>query len=261
MHTESARPEIAWRDLIAPTRRQALREPLLPLPWLLAGLGIAHAGWWPAALPFSFLFFLTGLRVAHNGFHRALGLPRAATAALLGVLSVAMLGAMHAVRHNHLRHHQHCLKPGDVEGDCARGSAWRALLTGPAFPLRMHVHALRDGTPQTRRWIAIELLGNLLWIGLVFGILDIAALRYHVWAMLGGQCLAGFFCVWTVHHDCDGESVIARTIRRRLASILTFEMFYHLEHHLFPAVPTCNLPRLAERLDAAAPHAARARVF
>jgi beta-carotene hydroxylase len=30
-------------------------------------------------------------------------------------------------------------------------------------------------------------------------------------------------------------------------------MFYHLEHHLWPAVPTCHLPRLAERLDAVAP--------
>jgi fatty acid desaturase len=26
-------------------------------------------------------------------------------------------------------------------------------------------------------------------------------------------------------------------------------MFFHVEHHLFPAVPTCHLWRLAERLD------------
>ena len=30
-------------------------------------------------------------------------------------------------------------------------------------------------------------------------------------------------------------------------------MFYHLEHHLFPNVPTCHLPQLASRLDHLAP--------
>jgi fatty acid desaturase len=32
---------------------------------------------------------------------------------------------------------------------------------------------------------------------------------------------------------------------------LTFNMFFHLEHHLFPLVPTAHLPMLARRLDQA----------
>ncbi|WP_265733416.1 fatty acid desaturase [Acinetobacter sp. ANC 4648] len=31
--------------------------------------------------------------------------------------------------------------------------------------------------------------------------------------------------------------------------MITYNMFYHVEHHLFPAVPTCNLHVLAKRLD------------
>jgi fatty acid desaturase len=34
-------------------------------------------------------------------------------------------------------------------------------------------------------------------------------------------------------------------------NFLTFGMFYHAEHHLFPAVPTRHLGELAARIDAA----------
>ncbi|MGO1375856.1 MAG: fatty acid desaturase, partial [Psychrobacter sp.] len=33
----------------------------------------------------------------------------------------------------------------------------------------------------------------------------------------------------------------------------TFNLLYHIEHHLFPAVPTNHLPILAKRLDTSAP--------
>jgi len=38
-------------------------------------------------------------------------------------------------------------------------------------------------------------------------------------------------------------------------------MFYHVEHHLFPTVPTCRLPVLAERLDTVAPELKTKLVF
>jgi fatty acid desaturase len=79
--------------------------------------------------------------------------------------------------------------------------------------------------------------------------------------MAVGQCLSAFFAVWTVHHECDGETRIARTLRNRLKSVIAFDMFYHLEHHLFPKVPTCHLATLAERLDRAAPDAERLQVY
>jgi fatty acid desaturase len=42
---------------------------------------------------------------------------------------------------------------------------------------------------------------------------------------------------------------------------ISFEMFFHLEHHLFPKVPTSHLPRLADRLDSAAPELQAHQVF
>jgi fatty acid desaturase len=42
--------------------------------------------------------------------------------------------------------------------------------------------------------------------------------------------------------------------------MLTFNLLYHAEHHLFPAVPSNHLPELARRLDKAAPQLTRQRV-
>ncbi len=53
----------------------------------------------------------------------------------------------------------------------------------------------------------------------------------------------------------------ARTLRGLLKNAVTYNMFFHVEHHLFPAVPTCHLPQLAERLDLKAPELTRLRVF
>ena len=244
---------VSWHDLVPLSTPQRTIELMQPLPWLAASLLVAAIGWWPLALPLSFYFYLTGLRLVHDTFHRTLGLPRAVDKIILGVLSTLMLGSMHAVRFNHLEHHRHCLDDDDVEGACARQSAWRALLTGPLFPIRMHWTALRHAPRITRGWIAFELGLNVVLIALAFGVWDVFSLRYHILAMAAGQCLSAFFCVWTVHHDCDRSHFIARTIRNRFRAITTFEMFYHLEHHLFPAVPTRNLPKLAERIDSVAP--------
>ncbi len=73
--------------------------------------------------------------------------------------------------------------------------------------------------------------------------------------------MTGFFAVWIVHRGCDPYHQIARTQRGWLKNVVSYSMFYHLEHHLFPAVPTCHLPRLAERLDRVAPEYRRAQVI
>jgi len=244
---------VVWRDLVPLSWRHVVQELLLPLPWLAGSLLLAASGLYPVALLFSFVFFLTGLRQVHNAYHYALGISRSATELVMFVFSVLMLGSMHAVQFNHLLHHKHCLDDEDVEGMCARMPAWLALLIGPWFPLRMHVHALRYGNRRQRTWIAAELAANVLWITLALFVWDVPVLRYHITAMAIGQCLTGFFAVWTVHHDCERENVLARTQRGWLKNWLSFSMFFHLEHHLFPKVPTCRLAELARRLDAAAP--------
>ena len=252
---------VPWSDLLSLRRHEIAHELTLSLPWLLASLAAAHWRLYPLALLASFMFFLTGLRQVHNAYHYALGVPRAATEWVMLALSVLMLGSMHAVQVNHLRHHRYCLGEEDVEAMSARLPAWRALLLGPWFPLRLHHAALQVGSPRQRRWIGVELLANAVWIALVFAFLDNRVLEYHVMAMALGQCLTAFFAVWTVHHDCSDGAFPARTIRNPLTARLTYAMFYHVEHHLYPAVPTRRLPILARRLDRVAPDLGALKVF
>jgi fatty acid desaturase len=129
------------------------------------------------------------------------------------------------------------------------------LLYGPVFLVRLHMRGFRLGRRRHRRWILAELAAGALWVFLVF------ALWYHVAVMAVGQSMTSFFAVWTVHHDCDRSHQIARTPRGKVKNRISFEMVFHLEHHLFPKVPTCHLPRLADRLDSAAPELQAHQVF
>ncbi len=252
---------VEWRDLVPLRRTEIACELAISLPWLAASLTAAHHALYVVAFGCSFMFFLTGLRQVHSAYHYALGLSRAATEWVMFALSILMLGSMHAVQINHLRHHRYCLATEDIEAMSARMPAWCAVLVGPWFPLRLHYKALQVGTVRQRRWIAAELAANLVWIVLVFMVFRTRALECHVLAMASGQCLTAFFAVWTVHHDSSPECYPARTIRNPFKATLTYDMFYHVEHHLFPAVPTSRLPILAQRLDRAAPEFGAQKVF
>jgi fatty acid desaturase len=253
--------QIAWRDLAKTTPVDAVRELLLPVPWLAGSLILADWQLYPLALPLSFVFFLTGLRIVHGAFHYTLGLPRRATDLVMFCFSLAMLGSMHAVQWNHLRHHRHCLAEDDIEAMGARCSASGALLLGPRFPLRLHRAALAGARRAQRGWIIAELGGNVAVAGLMFGVLAPGPLQFHLLAMACGQCLTAFFAVWTVHHGCQRAGTLARTVRNRFRAAITFSMFFHLEHHLFPQVPTARLHLLARRIDAAAPETRRLLVW
>jgi fatty acid desaturase len=252
---------IRWRDLLRVTPLQVLAEPLLPAAWLAASLIAAGFGHYLPALALSFMFFLTGLRLIHNAFHRALGLSRRGTDAVLWIMSLVILGSMHAVRFTHLTHHRLNLSPEDVEGRHAQMPGWRALLHGPYFTLLMHATALRHGDRRLRATVLAQLLLNAACITVALRYWRWNALSYHLYAMGAGHCLTAFFAVWTVHHHCDRSHYIARTLRGRILNAVTFNMFLHIEHHLFPLVPTCHLGELSRRIDHAAPELKNNIVF
>lgn len=116
----------------------------------------------------------------------------------------------------------------------------------------LHVMGLRYSSRGQRSWITVEILAILGWVAFVVIARPGAALEFHAAAMILGQCFTAFFAVWTVHHDVDLEHTIART-ERGWRNTLFYGMFFHVEHHLFPRIPTAHLPRLAARLDRVRP--------
>jgi len=250
---------VPWKDLTHMSLPEKIVENSISLPWLLVSLVLAHFQFYFFALPFSFLFFLTGLRQSHNGFHYTLGLSKKATWWVLFINSLLMLAAMHAIKYNHLRHHKYCLQKDDVEGNCAKMKAWQSLLYGPIFIFRQHAAALQAKESRTTNSVLLELFSIAAFISLVF-YWDIPVLKYHIVAMAIGEFFTAFFAVWTVHHDCD-EEVFARTVNNKWKNIFTYNMFYHLEHHLFPKVPTIKLPELAKRIKKEIPDLEVKEVF
>lgn len=238
--------DIVWRDLLPMSRLEIAHEVVIYLPWLVGSITLYSMGLVPLGMIGSFFVFLTGLRLSHSCQHYQLPIARHWQDKILFTLSAIMLTSMHAVQATHLHHHRHCLDDEDFEGAIARRPMWLALLTGPLFPIRLHIEALRLARPNKRRWILAEIATTIVVIA-TLPILP-GSLRWHVIAMLVGECFVGFFAVWTVHHGCDDE-VPYRTLRSKLLNRLFYNMFLHTEHHLFPAVPTCHLHTLAKRID------------
>lgn len=252
---------VYWRDLTTLNKFEQVKELLISMPWLMLSWFFAQQHLYFFALGCSFIFFLTGLRQVHDAFHYNLGLSRKNTERLIFCLSTLMIGSMHAIQFNHLRHHKHCMDEEDIEALSAKMNFWKAILFGPYFPLLLHYTALKNSHTTTKQWIYRELLTNFFCFWIVFFIFPLHFLQYHFITMLIGHCFTAFFAVWTVHHDCDRSYYIARTLRNRFKSTIAFNMFFHLEHHLYPKVPTCHLPLLAKRLDQVAPEFSQHQVY
>ncbi|HEY7772223.1 MAG TPA: fatty acid desaturase [Marinagarivorans sp.] len=241
--------QVPWRDLVAYHRGETLAELLLPLPWLIAALTFANANQRIATAACVIYVFLLGLRVAHNAFHRALGLPRMGDHLVMFAISLFMLGSSHAIGYTHIHHHKHCCQQGDVEGELARLSFWRALLKSPLYPVYIHIAALKNGSGAEKRWIIAE-LGASISVQLIIHLV----LAWHAYALFTGfmllaNVIAPMIGIWSVHHGAEHHPAKARSCRKIWLNRLTAGMFYHAEHHLFPAVPTRNLAALAKRLD------------
>lgn len=204
---------IGWQDLVALNRREVAFNLCLSAPWLILSIWAAHQDLLLLAIPCSVVFFMTCLRQAHDCYHGSIGVPRKWLDLIMVVLSIGMLCSTHAIRHTHLVHHRNPLGENDAEGQWARQSAWRAIVFGILFSIRIHAQALMGGSARTRRWLWGELV--------LIGCLCLAAtwadaptgLRYHVSAMIVCNVLVGFFAVWTVHHGCSPGGVFARTER------------------------------------------------
>lgn len=243
---------IEWRDLAHMRRRDGIVECALPLPWLIASWWLATAGWWPAALVCSFMFFLVALRLNHEAIHHNLGFSSAGHHRVMHALSFVMIGSNHSVAWNHLNHHRHLGTPQDIEGKAGRMGFWRVLAYGPRFPVECHLAALREAGPVWRRRVLADLALNAVMAAIAIGFAA-QFLLYHLAAMAVAQSLTALFAVWITHREGAGHAMVARTQRNRLVNFVSYNMFFHLEHHLFPGVPVSRLPELARRIDAAAP--------
>jgi beta-carotene hydroxylase len=240
------------RDLLTTTPRQRRLALVRPFLGLLAyGLAVYGQAWW--LTPFLvFLIFIAVVTVTHDVVHGSLGMSRSQTDWALFIFGATLLESGHAYRATHFRHHAVFPGPDDPEGDPARLSLWTAILHGPIFVPRLWWWAFtrQGGNVRERRWLIAEAVWPLIVVsvGLIAWPWTRGILVYAALVIVGSWV----YPLLTVHlpHRNYGTTPLTQThtLRGRIIPALFLELTYHLEHHLYPDVPSHNLSELSRRL-------------
>jgi len=240
------------QDLLRVTRWQrswAIARPLL----CLSGYFIfAVRGWWiPAVLCVAGLMFITYVSTSHDLLHRTLGFSSATTDRLLALIEALVLRSGHAFRITHLQHHRRFPAEDDIEGAVARLPWWRALPAGVGHQTRQFAWAWRRASPRERRWLIAEVAWTIGVMTASVALLPFTRVLFvYVLLVVTSSWVYPFATVW-VPHRAEGEGPLFQTaaVRGRIVPEIFLQHTYHLEHHLYPAVPSFNWPELARRLD------------
>ncbi|MBD2312696.1 fatty acid desaturase [Desertifilum sp. FACHB-1129] len=164
----------------------------------------------------------------------------------------------------HLKHHQHLGDEGDPDRykNYTRQPGlvflmyWGRLIIGyPVYLVAIPILGWLQGNAKERFWIVLEVL--LLGLGVIGAILSPipSAFWVHGWLipMLAINVMVNIRGM-SQHTLLEPETDIIRGTRTILTSpLVRFFMCnenYHLEHHLYPAVPWYHLPQLHAALKA-----------
>ena len=238
-------------DLLRITSHQRLVT--LGLPFLCCGayFGFAFLGWWPpAVLAVAALSFFSYGSTSHDLVHRNLGLPRIVNEVLLSLIELLALRSGHAYQAAHLYHHARYPHVDDIEARAARMSWVGALAEGVVFPYRIWLWAMRNAR-QVRAWVVAE---GVVCLALASAAVALCPIT-PVFVVYMALVIAGGWVIPLVTsylpHDPEGKDELSQTraFRGVVASAIALEHLYHLEHHLYPAVPHHHWPELARRLD------------
>jgi beta-carotene hydroxylase len=240
-------------DLLTTTPRQRWIALVRPFIGVIVYALAAWCGlWWLTPL-IVFLIFVAVVTVTHDVVHGTLGLTRRQTDWALFAMGVVLLESGHAYRTTHHRHHSTFPGDDDPEGYPAKIGLFGALLYGPVFLCRLWWWAFwrNRGNFTQQLWLLIE--GIIPLVAIISGILlwDMtpALLIYVVMAIIGSWVYP-LLTVYLPHKDYgDTPLTQTHTLRGHIIPALFLELTYHLEHHLYPQVPSHHLAELARRLD------------
>lgn len=238
-------------DLLQTSWSRLARTLAMPFCAMGCYLLFAWLRWWPlAVISVMVLSFVTYGSTSHDLVHRTLRLPHRWNDILLSLIELLSLRSGTAYRLSHLHHHRHLLEHDDIEGAAAHGTLIGSLGSGIVMQPRLWLWAWQK-YPALRARLLVEALG----IG-TFLILAVVSLGWtpapavYVVLVIAGSWLFPLITVY-FPHDARTRAPLAQTrlFRGRLLQLIAFDHLYHLEHHLYPAVPHHHWKTLAQRLD------------
>jgi beta-carotene hydroxylase len=238
-------------DLLRITPFQRITTLLTPFVCVGAYLAFAHLRLWPlAVLTLMYLSFVTYGSISHDLVHRTLGLPRRWNEVFLTLIELLAFRSGHAYRLAHLHHHARFPHDDDIEGAAAKMSLPRTLFEGMIFQPRIMLWALARHS-RSHPVVVFETAAVCALLTLCFASIPLTPV-FAVYAtlMIMGSWVIPLVTSY-VPHNPAGLTALAQTrlFRGRVLSVIALEHLYHLEHHLYPAVPHHHWPELARRLD------------
>jgi fatty acid desaturase len=266
---------------LRPSRRLA-EIALFSLLWIggmyIGLVGLELAGWAGWGLRFlSIALSAAALNafylLSHEGHHHLLFRRSRLNHATNIALCVPLLHSPSAYRVLHSLHHRYLGGPGDPDEYRNYTSdprlrwalQWVRLTIGTLvyMPL-IPVVAWRRADGAVRSRIALEYAGmSAIWIAML-SLVPIHVLL-QVW-LLPGIVVGYISAVRAVAQhaltDAHDPLLASRSVRSNsVVSFLLLNENYHLEHHLFPEVPSYNLPRLRSLLRPRLPHTIEAASY
>lgn len=280
-----------YRAPIDPVRLQELmsrrnaRPTLAAIAWLalIAGFGamafVSLGTWWavPAFGAFGVLWGGSADSRWHENGHGTAFAARWANDAMYNISSFMMLREPTLWRWQHVRHHSSTQVVGlDPEVTIKRPTSflyiavgYLNLVNGPKMLWRIVVHASGHLEEYTRILVPADQLRRVVWEARVFVVLLLGALGAAValgtivpLLFVGLPSFYGAWFMWfcgVTQHAGLREDVLDHRMSTRTVYInpvfrfLYLNMNYHVEHHMFPAVPYYNLPALHEEIKAYLP--------
>ena len=197
----------------------------------------------------------------HEGVHGTLSSRLWWNRALSIVCAQPVLQNYSAYKVLHLKHHHHLGQEGDPD-HYANYTNWswlefamhwgRLIIGYPVYIVAIPILGFRQGTASARRWIVFEvcLLGFLIggviwlvpWLWLLHGWL-IPMLIINTLVNIRGMSQHTF-----LEHQSDLVLGTRSILTNPVTAFFMCNENYHLEHHLYPAIPWYQLPQLHRAL-------------
>ena len=218
-----------------------------PALFLAAYWAFASQAIWPLALLCLTGMFISGVAVLNDLIHESIGVPQRVARVLIGGVAAMLLENGAAVRASHLQHHFGEPTDFDPEGYIDAYTWPRLLRECPRYRYRLWNWAYRNH-PESRSAVVFQssvhvavLLAALAIpsapLRVLVALLLLAGLVFPIVSARGPQNAWG-------HGDPNATIVRGVVLPRLLLG-----MVFHLEHHLYPQVPTYQLAELSRRLD------------
>lgn len=239
------------RDLLVTTPRQRWIGLLRPLFGVLVYAIAAYFELWLLLPLIVFLIFVAVVTITHDVVHGTIGLNKRQTEWALFFMGAVLMESGHAYRITHHQHHSNFPEEEDPEGYPAKISLLGAILYGPVFLWRLWWWAFQRSGRRQRLWLSVEisLPFMIVALGIILWTTTPAILIYAVLAIIGSWVYP-LLTVYLPHKDYgDTPLTQTHTLRGTIIPAIFLELTYHLEHHLYPQVPSHNLSKLAKRLD------------